>query len=312
MPAEPRRIVSLLPSATEICCELGLDDRLVGISHECDFPDIVVGRPVLTESKIDPTGSSRDIDTEVRGLVAEGLSVYRIDEELLRELRPDLIVTQDTCEVCAVSLDEVREATRRLVGNEVEILSLSPLLLGDVFEDVKRVGVCSGAEEIAQEAVRSLRRRLDGLRRETRELDRPRVAVLEWLDPPMIAGHWTPELIRIAGGRPVLGRDGTATGPIEWSAIVEARPEVLLVAPCGFKVAQSLREMEELSRRPGFAELPAVLSERVWIADGNAFFNRPGPRLVESAEAAAAAIHTDRFAERFSLGTETLLQWRGV
>lgn len=312
MHAEPRRIVSLLPSATEICCELGLDDRLVGISHECDFPDMVVGRPVLTESKIDSTGSSRDIDTEVRGLVAEGLSVYRIDEELLRELRPDLIVTQDTCEVCAVSLDEVREATRRLVGNGVEILSLSPLLLGDVFEDFKRVGVCSGTEEIAQETVRGLRRRLDALRRETLELDRPRVVVLEWLDPPMIASHWTPELIRIAGGQPVLGRDGTATGPIEWSAIVEARPEVLLVAPCGFKVAQSLREMDEFSRQPGFAELPAVKMERVWIADGNALFNRPGPRLVESAETAAAAIHPDRFAERFALGTETLLQWRGV
>ncbi len=157
MAAEPQRIVSLLPSATEICCELGLDDRLVGISHECDFPDIVIGRPVLTEAKIDPTGSSRAIDAEVRGLVADGLSVYRIDEELLRDLRPDLIVTQDTCEVCAVSLDEVREATRRLVGNAVEILSLSPLVLGDVFEDVKRVGAHTGTEGVAEAAVRRLR-----------------------------------------------------------------------------------------------------------------------------------------------------------
>ena len=248
----------------------------------------------------------------MRGLVAEGLSVYRIDEELLRDLRPDLVVTQDTCEVCAVSLDEVRAATRRLVGNAVEILSLSPLLLGDVFEDVNRVGAQTGTEDVAQTAVRRLRRRMEALRRETLELDRPRVAVLEWLDPPMIAGHWTPELIRIAGGLPVLGRDGAATGPIEWSSIVEARPDVLLIVPCGFKVAQSLREMDVISRQPGYDELPAVASERVWIADGNAFFNRPGPRLVESAEIAAAAIHCDRFADRFSFGTETLLQWRGV
>jgi iron complex transport system substrate-binding protein len=305
----PKRIASLLPSSTEICFTLGLGERVVGVSHECDFPPEVSGRPVLTSPKVDPHATSAEIDRQVRALVADGLSVYRINDERLRELRPDLIITQDVCEVCAVSFAEVREATARLLGAEASILSLSPLTLANVLDDIVRVGRAAGVEDAGHRLVADLRRRLDGLRAETALLPRPRVLVLEWLSPPMVAGHWTPELIRIAGGEPILGRDGEPKGPIDWGAIREAAPEVVLVAPCGFRIEQSLREMPSLAELPDFAELPAVRAGRVVIADGNAFFNRPGPRLVESAEIAAMAIHPERFAGRFNAGPGVLVGW---
>jgi iron complex transport system substrate-binding protein len=211
--------------------------------------------------------------------------------------------------VCAVSFDEVREATTRLLGAEATLLSLSPLTLADVLDDIVRVGTAAGVEEAARQLVEGLRTRFDRLRAETALLPRPRVLVLEWLSPPMVAGHWTPELIRIAGGEPILGHDGAPTGPIEWPAILEAAPEVLLVAPCGFHIEQSLRELPALAELPSFAELPAVRTGQVVVADGNAFFNRPGPRLVESAEIAATAIHPERFADRFGLVPSALVQW---
>ena len=307
--AVPERIVSLLPSSTEICFALGLGDLVVGVSHECDFPSEVRGRPVLTAPKIDPSASSAEIDRQVRALVSDGLSVYRIDEKCLRDLRPQLVVTQDACEVCAVSLEEVREATSRLVGSDVEVLSLSPLTVNDVLDDILRVGRAAEAEERAHEVVAGLRARLESLRQETSSLPAPKVLVLEWLDPPMVAGHWTPELIRIAGGDPILGRDGTPTGPIEWDRIIEAAPEVLLVIPCGFPVEQSLQGMDQLAHRPDFAAMPAVRTGRVAIVDGNSYFNRPGPRLVDSAEIAAVAIHPERFADGFQLDDKALVRW---
>jgi iron complex transport system substrate-binding protein len=304
----PQRIVSLLPSSTEICFALGLGDRIVGVSHECDFPPEVSGRPVLTSPKVHPHASSAEIDRQVRALVADGLSVYHIDEERLRELRPDLVVTQDVCEVCAVSLSEVREATARLLGAEASILSLSPLTLADVLGDIVRVGVAAGVEPAARRLVEDLRGRLDRLRTETAPLPRPRVLVLEWLAPPMVAGHWTPEIIRIAGGEPILGHHGEPTGPIDWATVVAAAPEVVLISPCGFRVDQSRRELPTLAKLPGFAGLPAVRTGSVFIADGNAFFNRPGPRLVESAQIAATAIHPEPFADRFGVGAEALVR----
>jgi iron complex transport system substrate-binding protein len=206
----PQRIVSLLPSSTEICFALGLGDRVVGVSHECDFPEEVAGRPVLTSPKVDPHATSAEIDRQVRALVADGLSVYRIDEERLRELQPDLIITQDVCEVCAVSLAEVREATARLLGKGADILSLSPLSLADVLDDIVRVGRAAAVEDAAHRLVTDLRARLDRLRAETAALPRPRVLFLEWLSPPMVAGHWTPEPLRAAGGEPMLAKGAKA------------------------------------------------------------------------------------------------------
>jgi iron complex transport system substrate-binding protein len=304
--AEPQRIVSLLPSATEICFALGLGDRVVGVSHECDFPAAARGRPVLTAPKLDPHATSAEIDRQVRALVTDGLSVYRVDEALLKSLRPDLIVTQDVCEVCAVSLADVREAACRALGAETQVLALSPATLTDVLDDIHRVGRAAGCEATATGLVAELRTRLDALRAATADLPRPRVLALEWLDPPMVAGHWTPEVIRIAGGDPVLGHDGAPTGPVAWEQIAAAAPEILLVVPCGFPVAQSLRELPALLARPEVAALPAVRANRVAVADGNAYFNRPGPRLVESAEIAAAAIHPARFAARARLPGDVL------
>jgi iron complex transport system substrate-binding protein len=300
------RIVTLLPSATEIVCALGLGDRLAGVSHECDFPPAARGLPVLTAPKIDPHAPSEEIDRQVRALVADGLSVYRIDEERLRALAPDLIVTQDACEVCAVSFAEVQAAARRLLGVDAAIVSLSPLSLDDVLEDIRRVGRAAGAAEAADSLSANLRARLDRLRAETAPLSHPRTVVLEWLAPPMAAGHWTPELIRIGGGDPILSHDARPTDPIAWERIVEAAPEAILIIPCGFALAQTRGEMAALAARPGFRDLPAVRAGRVTLIDGNAYFNRPGPRLVESAELAALALHPDRFAGRFPHATGAL------
>ncbi|MSP60767.1 MAG: cobalamin-binding protein [Myxococcales bacterium] len=306
---EPQRIVTLLPSATEICFALGLGERVIGVSHECDFPPAARALPVLTAPKVDPHAPSDEIDRQVRALVADGLSVYRIDEERLRALAPDLIVTQDACEVCAVSFAEVQEAARRMLGEGAQVVSLAPLTVDDVLEDIRRVGRAAGVASVAEALVSGLRARLESLRAETASLPRPRTIVLEWLAPPMIAGHWTPELIRIAGGDPILGHDGRPTGPIPWERVVEASPEALLVIPCGFPLAQSRAEMAALAARPGFADLPAVRAGRVVLLDGNAYFNRPGPRLVESAELAALALHPDHFAGRFPHAEGALERW---
>jgi iron complex transport system substrate-binding protein len=302
-----QRIVSLLPSTTEMVCLLGLRESLVGISHECDFPVSVRGLPVLTAPKVDPGGRSAEIDRQVREVVASGLSVYRIEQEKLRDLRPDLILTQDACAVCAVSFDEVRAAARELIGNPVEIVSLSPLRLEDVLEDIFRVARAAGVSERAEEVVAGLRTRLEELRARTAQSRRPRVLALEWMEPPMPAGHWTPQLIRLAGGEPVLGREAQPTRRIEWERIVEAAPEVLLVIPCGFKVAQTVREIDEVLAR--LERTPAVRQRRVYVADGNSYFNRPGPRLVDSAELAAVAIHPELFAGRFSFSPSVLISW---
>jgi iron complex transport system substrate-binding protein len=202
----------------------------------------------------------------------------------------------------------VHEATARLLGADASILSLSPLAVADVLDDIVRIGCAAGVEDAGHRLVADLRVRLDGLRADSALLPRLRVLVLKWLSPPMVAGHWTPEFIRAAGDEPILKHDGEPTGPVDWGAIREAAPEVVLVAPCGFRIEQSLREMPSLAELPGFAELPAVRARRVVIADGNAFFNRPGPRLVESAEIAAMAIHPERFAGRFGVGPDALVE----
>ena len=293
-----QRIVSLLPSATEICCALGLADRLVGVSHECDFPEAIGGRPVLTAAKLGAFVSSVEIDEQVSRLVSDGLSVYRIDELLLRELAPDLVVTQDTCQVCAVSLGEVEAACRKVVGLNTEVVSLSPMTLNDVLDDITKVGAATGMESEASRLVAHLQRRLDRLASQTASLTKRRVLVVEWMDPVMIAGHWTPELIEIAGGEPILGHRGSSTGPTPWETVVAANPEVILVIPCGFPVDQILREWDLFSAREGFSDLTAARNGAVYAVDGNAYFNRPGPRLVDSAEIVAGILHPEKFPNR--------------
>lgn len=300
------RIVSLLPSSTEICFALGLGANVVGVSHECDFPREARALPRLTAPRVDPDAPSAEIDRQVNALVSAGESVYRIDEERLAALAPDLVITQGVCEVCAVSFEQVEQAALR-TSPGARVLSLNPSSLEDVLDDVTRVAVAAGVPERAESVVAELRRRLDRLRAETAPLPKPRALLLEWLEPPFLGAHWTPELLRIAGGEPLLARDFVPSIPEPWERIVDAAPDVLIVAPCGFRVEQTLRELAALRTHDAFSRLPAVKAGRVAIVDGSAFFNRPGPRLVDSAELAAAAIHPDHFRDRFARDRDRIL-----
>lgn len=289
-----QRIVSLLPSATEIVCILGADDRLVGISHECDFPAAIRDRPVLTRSKIDSAAASRAIDAAVRAVIAGALSIYDVDADRLSRLAPDLIVTQDLCEVCAVSLDDVRAAVARLAHrDDVQIVTLRPTRLADVLDDIERVAAAIGAVDRGAAVRAGLARRIAAIAGRTAQVaSRPRVVSLEWIDPLMIGGTWMPELIELAGGRAVGATAGAAAPTITPDALAALAPDVVVVKPCGFSLPRALAERELIERHV----LAACAGRpRVYVTDGNAYFNRPGPRLVESLEIMAACVHPDRF-----------------
>jgi iron complex transport system substrate-binding protein len=283
------RIASLLPGATEACFALGLGDQVVAVSHECDHPAPARERPRVTGAQLPAAARSAEIDRAVRDRVASGLSIYLVDHRRLAELAPDLVITQDTCEVCAVSLADVEAGLRREIGAAVELLSLAPATLADALGDIERIAGAAGVAGRGAALVAELRARLDRVAAATTG-ERPRVLVLEWLDPPMIGGHWTPELIRIAGGEPVCGHDGGPTRATDWAEVAGSGAEVVLAIPCGFDLERTAFEIGELARRPGFAALPAARDGRVFAIDGNAYFNRPGPRLVDSVEIAAALI----------------------
>lgn len=289
------RIVSLLPSATEIVCAVELRDALVGRSHECDFPPGVERLPALCEPKVPIHGASVEIDRAVRRLVADGLSVYRVDAEALRALAPDVIVTQTQCEVCAVSEADVVAATCDWAGSRVRIVSLAPARLDDVFTDIERVGAALGAAARGTSVVASLRARLAALAARTRELPRPGIACIEWLDPLMAAGNWVPELVELAGGRNLFGSVGEHSPWLAWEAVRAADPDVIVAMPCGFDLMRTRGEMPALERLPGWDALRAVRAGRVAIVDGHQYFNRPGPRLVESAEILAEILHPGVF-----------------
>ena len=291
----PRRIVSLLPSATEIVCALGASDELVGISHECDFPPAIADRPVLTRSRIGSGGSSRAIDLAVRAVLRDALSIYSVDEDRLAALAPDVIVTQDLCEVCAVSLDDVRAAVARLAGRRsVDIVSLSPTRLADVMGDIDRVGIAIGRADRALEVRVGLERRIAAIAaRAAAAPTRPRVASIEWIEPIMLGGTWMPELIELAGGIAVGAAAGQPAPTIEPAALGALAPDVVLVKPCGFTLARALAERAAIERTIA----DQVGGARVYVTDGSAFFNRPGPRLVESLEILAACVHPDRFGD---------------
>lgn len=286
------RIASLLPSSTEIVCALGLRERLVGVSHECDYPADVVRLPVLTEPKLDPRGTSGDIDARVREIVQEGLSVYRLNTDALQALKPEVIVTQDQCEVCAVSLPDVEDAVQGFLTSDVKIVSLNPEKLSDIWRDIRNVAAATAQQQTAETLIQGLTARLQKLEEKTRCLPRrPRVACLEWLDPLMAAGNWIPELVDIAGGEYGLVEAGAHTPPIAWDTLVAYQPEVIVIAPCGFKIPQSQADLALLTAHPQWPTLPAVQHHQVYVADGNAYYNRPGPRIVESAEILAEMLH---------------------
>lgn len=288
MAARPR-VVSLLPSATEIAVAVGLGDSIFGRSHECDFPPFIKALPVCTSTKLEKGLSSLEIDNRVQEIVRQGLSVYAVDAELLRSLKPDVILTQSQCAVCAVTPADLEEALADWVGTAPVLLSLAPDDLGDVWDDFRRVGDAVGARPVADRAVEELQERLERLA--GRSVDtRPTVAAIEWIDPLMAAGNWVPELIHMAGGEALFATPGQHSPWLEWDALVAADPDVIVMMPCGYQIPQTLADLAPLTGRDGWRELSAVRNGRVFVADGHHFFNRPGPRLVESAQIIAEAL----------------------
>ncbi len=291
------RIVSLIASATEIVCALGFEEQLVARSHECDYPASVQRLPVCTQPKFDPDGTSYEIDQRVKAIVQEGLSVYRVDGEKLRDLEPDVIVTQAHCEVCAVSLREVDRAVCTWLRTCPLLVALTPNALADVWSSIERVASALQAPERGERTIQQLRARMNAIAERTRALaDWPTVAFIEWIDPLMAGGNWMPELIEMAGGVNLFGVAGTHSPWMTWDELCEADPDVLLVAPCGFDLARTRREIPALWTRPEWPSLNAVRAGRVFLADGNQYFNRPGPRIVESLEILAEILHPEVFA----------------
>jgi iron complex transport system substrate-binding protein len=290
------RIVSLLPSATEIVCALGFQDQLVGRSHECDFPPAVAALPALTAPRFDPEGASAEVNNRVRRILTDALAVYRVDAARLRELRPDFIVTQAQCDVCAVSLRDVEDAVAEWTGARPRIVSLAPWGMAEVFGDMERVAAALGAAARGSEMISGLKRRMESIRERAATAGRrPRVACIEWLDPLMGAGNWMPELIEAAGGVSLLGKAGEHSSWIEFAALAAADPEVILIAPCGYTMERTAAELPAMTARPGWNDLRAVRDGRVFLAEGNQYFNRPGPRIVESLEILAEILHPELF-----------------
>lgn len=295
----PKRVVSLIPAATEIVYALDCGERVVGRSHECDYPDDVRSRPVCTAAKLDAAGPSAEIDRRVKAIVAEALSVYRVDEALLERLAPDLILTQTQCEVCAVSFAEVEQAVAAWSGTAPAIVSLAPGTLEEVWADIDRVARALGVAARGQALVAELERRAAAIAAAAAPASGtespPTVACIEWIEPLMAAGNWVPQLVEMAGGADLFGEAGRHAPWMTWDQLRRADPEVIVVMPCGFDIARSRHELGALVERPGWAELGAVGAERVFITDGNQYFNRPGPRLVESLEILAEILHPSLF-----------------
>lgn len=291
------RIASLLPSATEIVCALGFRDYLVGRSHECDFPSNVADVRPLTRSRVDLDGTSGDIDRDVRAILRDVLAVYEVDVEALKAAAPSVIVTQNLCDVCAVSLADVERALKE-VASQAHVVSLSPTRLAEVWEDIRRVGSALGEEEGAQRVVADLEARIGRVRTRAEAADsHPSVLTIEWLDPVMIGGMWMPELVELAGGTPLVTAPGDHAPTLDEDALRQLAPDVVLIKPCGFDLARTGAEADSLRAMLDRLEWTAWQEARVFLADGNAFFNRPGPRLVESLEIMAACVHPDLFGD---------------
>lgn len=291
--AQPR-VVSLIASATEIMHALGAGALQVARSHECDWPPSVLELPQLTSTKFKVAGaSSREIDTSVKTLVSQGLAVYEVDAEALKRIAPDVILTQDQCEVCAVSLSDVERAVQGWTECRANVVSLKPHTLDDIYADNIRIAEALGQPEAGRRLNNEMAGGFDAIRRRVTCRPRPSLAFIEWIDPPMSGGHWLPEVTEIAGCTNLFGETGGQSPWITLEQIAAADPDIILVAPCGFELERTRDEMGALDRNPAWQDLRAVREGKVFIADGNAFFNRPGPRLVDSAQIIAEIAHQD-------------------
>jgi iron complex transport system substrate-binding protein len=300
-PSETLRIVSLLPSATEILTCLGLGDRIVGRSHECDYPPDMGDRPICTASSIDTQKSSAAIDADVQAMAQKALSLYTVKLNVLEDLHPTHIVTQDQCDVCAVNFTEVEKAVSQLLHSHPTIISLQPHTLEDVWIDIQRVADAFGVD--AGPVLKGLQHRVKVCQQQTESLgvtERPTVATLEWLDPLMGSGNWIPELVEYAGGRDCFGTVGEPSPYISWEDLQRQDPDVIVVLPCGFDLSRTRQELRALYEQPHWQALKAAQTHRLYLADGNAYFNRPGPRLVDSLEILTEILHPELVESRYA------------
>lgn len=289
------RIASLLPSSTEIVCALGFADQLVARSHECDYPPAVTALPALTAPKFNPDGRSYEINERVKAILQEATSVYKIDADLLKQLAPNVIVTQTQCAVCAVSFAEVERVACDWLDVPAEIIALEPNRLADVFDDIKRVAVALDVPERGEVLVAETCARMQVVVDRTCDLPRPRLATIEWIDPLMAAGNWMPELVEMAGAINVFGEAGNHSPWLRWEELLAADPDILVILPCGYDIQKARQEMPALCNKPEWASLKAVRTQQVYVTDGNQYFNRPGPRLAESLEILAEICHPQIF-----------------
>jgi iron complex transport system substrate-binding protein len=300
-----RRIVSLLPAATEIAAALGLMDQIVGVSHECDFPKEANQRPRVTHCPVHNGGlTSREVDEWVRGALREEGTIYVIDEPLLRELRPDVILTQKLCDVCAVGYGTVAKLAQTLPGPP-QVVNLEPSSLSDIFDDIRRVAEVCNVPDTADKIITQLLNRVEVVRRRADTIvHRPRCFLMEWIDPPFCSGHWGPELVEFAGGYDPLGRKRQPSAQIEWQEVVHAQPEIIVLALCGYDIDRTRRDYEILRRFPEFDSLPAARRDQIYLVNASAYFARPGPRIVDSLEILAGILHQEEFPDFASRGPD--------
>ncbi len=291
-----QRIISLIPSSTEIVAALGFEQQLVGRSHECDYPTSVKTLPICTEPKFNPDGTSLEIDERVKEILEKSLSVYRVHSEQLEQLQPNVVITQSQCEVCAVSLEDVEQAVCELVSSQPEIVALEPNALADVWADIRKVAQSLDAETQGEALIKDLQQRMNTIAGKARlQAEQPTVACIEWIDPLMATGNWMPELVEMAGGANLFGLAGKHSPWMKWEELVAADPDVILILPCGYDIKLARENMPALTNKPEWQSLQAVQNQRVFVTDGNQYFNRPGPRLAESLEILAEMFHPEVF-----------------
>lgn len=291
-----QRIISLLPAATEIICALGLEHRLVGRSHECDYPSSITDLPICSSAKFISGSDSAEIDKQVKEILSDSLSIYEIDREMIKQLSPDLIITQAQCEVCAVSLNDVELALKDLLDKDCRIISLQPNGLEDIYKDIQFLANELGISDAGVDLLELSEERINIIRHKLKFIsEKPSVACVEWLSPLMIAGNWTPEIVEIAGGIPILTQAGKHSSYIQFEEIVNSNPDILIIMPCGFSIQRTLQEINLLIDLPGWSELKAVQNQKIFVVDGNQYFNRSGPRITDSIEIMAEIINPKQF-----------------
>ena len=289
------KILSLIASSTEIVYALGCGNNLVGRSHECDFPADVKSLPHCTQPRFEVEGSSKEIDDRVKATLQSALSVYEVDEVMLADLDPDIIITQSQCEVCAVSLDDVESAVESLSGRKPKIISLQPNSLSDIWNDIEKVAKGLSVESKGIQLVKTLKDKAHELNQSVKELPIQTVACIEWIDPLMAAGNWVPTLVELAGGDNLFGEAGKHSPWMDFKALKDKDPEVIIVMSCGYNISKTIKEMKVLTDNPEWESLSAVKEERIYLTDGNQYFNRPGPRIIDSLEILMEILHEGKF-----------------